>query len=49
MPCALSSRTGDASLGDAFELALAAKVGLELGEHPEHVEEALAGGRYRYR
>src|SRR5262249_30170395 len=37
-----------ASLGlglcDAFELALAAQVRLELGKHAKHVEEALAGG-----
>jgi hypothetical protein len=31
-------------LGDAFELTLAAQVGLELGEHAQHVEEALSGG-----
>jgi hypothetical protein len=32
-------------LGDALQLPLAAKVGLELGEHAEHVQEAFAGGR----
>ena len=28
---------------DPFQLALASQIGLELGEHPEHVEECLAG------
>ena len=28
---------------DAFELSLAAQIGLEFGEHAEHVEERLAG------
>jgi len=28
-----------------LRLALAAEIRLELGEHPKHVEEALAGGR----
>jgi hypothetical protein len=32
-------------LGDAFDPPLAANVGLELGEHAQHVEEALAGRR----
>jgi hypothetical protein len=32
-------------LGDAFELALARQVRFELGEHAEHIEEALARGR----
>src|SRR5712672_4652103 len=31
--------------GDAFQLALFPEVGLELGEHPQHVEEALPRGR----
>jgi hypothetical protein len=31
-------------LGDPLELALTTQVGLELCEHTEHVEEALAGG-----
>ncbi len=31
-------------LGNAFELAFAPQVGLELGEHPEHVEKAFPGG-----
>jgi hypothetical protein len=52
IPCSFNSRTrasplvdaGCLRLGDALKLALAAKVGLELGEHAEHVEEALAGG-----
>ena len=30
-------------LGDAFELVLAMQVRFELGEHAEHVEEALTG------
>lgn len=30
--------------GDPFELALATQSGLELGEHPEHIQERLAGG-----
>jgi hypothetical protein len=30
-------------LGDALELAFPAQVGLELSEHTEHVQEALAG------
>ena len=30
--------------GDPFELPLAAQIGLEFGEHAEHVEERLAGG-----
>jgi hypothetical protein len=30
-------------LGNALELALAPQIRLELGEHPQHVEEALAG------
>ena len=29
--------------GDPFELPLAAQIGLEFGEHAEHVEERLAG------
>jgi hypothetical protein len=28
-----------------LQLALAAEIRLELGEHPKHVEEATAGGR----
>jgi hypothetical protein len=36
---------GRLGLGDPLQLSLAAKVGLELGKHPEHVEEAFAGGR----
>jgi hypothetical protein len=35
---------GGLGLGDALQLALAAQVRLEFGEHAEHVEEALAGG-----
>src|SRR3954470_5951819 len=35
--------TGSLGLGDAFHLSLFAQVGLELREHPEHIEEALAG------
>jgi hypothetical protein len=31
-------------LGNPFELPLAPEVRLELGGHPEHVEEAIAGG-----
>jgi hypothetical protein len=31
--------------GNAFQLPLAAKVGLELGEHALHAREALAGRR----
>src|SRR6267378_284149 len=30
--------------GDALHLALFPKIGLELGEYPQHVEEALPGG-----
>lgn len=30
-------------LGDAFGLALAAKIGFELGEDAKHIEERLAG------
>src|SRR5438105_11632383 len=33
---------GSLGLGDAFHLSLFAQVGLELREHAEHVEEALA-------
>jgi hypothetical protein len=29
----------------AFKLALSAQVGLELGEHTQHVQEAFAGRR----
>ena len=29
---------------DPFQLALASQIGLELGEHPERVEECFAGG-----
>src|SRR5262249_20834770 len=32
-------------LGDAFKLTLTAQVRFEFGEHPEHIEEALSGGR----
>src|SRR5215471_18125702 len=32
-------------LGDTFELAFLAQIGLEFGEYAEHVEEALAGSR----
>jgi len=32
-------------LGDAFELALLAKIGLKLSKHTKHVEEALASGK----
>jgi hypothetical protein len=39
--CADPGRCRDASL----ELALAAQVRFELGEHADHVKEALAGGR----
>ena len=35
---------GSLGLGNALELALLAQVGFELGEHPQHVEEGLAGG-----
>jgi hypothetical protein len=38
---ALAGRLG---LRDALELALAAEVRLEFGEHAQHIEEALAGG-----
>jgi hypothetical protein len=31
-------------LGDTLKMAFAPEVGLELGEHAEHIEEALAGG-----
>jgi hypothetical protein len=31
--------------GDTFELALLTQVRLELGEHAQHIQEALAGGR----
>jgi hypothetical protein len=31
--------------GDAFHLALFPEIGLELGKHPQHVEEALPRGR----
>jgi hypothetical protein len=34
---------GRLGLRDALKLPFAPQVGLELGEHPEHVEEALAG------
>src|SRR4051794_19872441 len=33
---------GSPGLGDAFELALAAKVCFELGKHAEHIQKALA-------
>src|SRR5260221_13808652 len=35
---------GRLCLSDAFQLTFFAKVGLELGEHPQHVEESLARG-----
>jgi hypothetical protein len=41
----LSVGPGDLRLRDAFELLLQVQVRLELGEHPEHVENRLAGWR----
>jgi hypothetical protein len=35
---------GGLGFSDPLQLALAAEVRLELGEHAQHVEEALAGG-----
>jgi hypothetical protein len=35
--------SGFLGLGDALELALFTQVGLELGEHPQHVQEAFSG------
>src|SRR3954463_15176604 len=41
----LAALVGASGLGcrDAFKLPLAPEIGLELGEHTEHVEEGLAG------
>lgn len=39
--------SGRFRLGDAFRLALAPQVRLELGEHAQHIEEGFAGGGRR--
>jgi hypothetical protein len=41
----MSPHAGRLGFGDALELPLATQVGFKLREHPQHVEEALAGGR----